>query len=110
MANTKGPQPGQKRMSFANLGTTRGGLDLQGAAINTALVVAQGTFVVDGANSVVVPNTAVTANSMIIISILTPGGTPAGAAPQAIAKSPGVGFTAKGTALDTSTYLYVIIG
>lgn len=110
MANTKGPQSGQKRMSFANLGTTRGGLDLQGPAVMAALVVSQGTFTADGANTVVVPATGVTANSIIMITIKTVGGTPSPTQPNVILLNPGVGFSIKSTALDTSVYNWVCLG
>lgn len=110
MANTKGPMPGQKRMSFANLGLTRGGLSLEGPAVMAALVVAQGTFNANGAIEVVVPATSVTADSIIWITIKTPGGTVPVSPPNVISKTAGVGFSIKSTALDTSIYSFVVVG
>lgn len=68
-----------------------------------------GTFVANGASAVTVADTRVTATSMIIISLNTVGGT-VGAIPAVQTITPGVGFTVAGTASDTSTYNYLIIG
>lgn len=67
-----------------------------------------GTFTANGASSVVVANTSVTANSVIIPTLKTVGGTPAGA-PYVFAISPGVSFTMRAAAGDTSVYNYVIL-
>jgi hypothetical protein len=69
----------------------------------------QGTFVLNGSTAVVVPNVNVDANSVVLISLNTLGGTQ-GAAPTVTAKAAGVSFTVVGTAGDTSTYNYVILG
>ncbi len=68
-----------------------------------------GTFVANGATSVVVADTAVDAGSNIFISLNTVGGT-VGAIPSVKTITPGVGFTVSGTASDTSTYNYLIVG
>jgi predicted acyltransferase (DUF342 family) len=66
-----------------------------------------GTFTLV-AGTVTVANTAVTANSVILPTVKTSGGTRAGL--PDIVPTAGVGFTATSTsALDTSTYNYVIL-
>jgi hypothetical protein len=69
----------------------------------------KGTFTANGATAVVVTNAAVTANSQIIFTLKTIGGTPAGA-PFESAITPGVGFSVKSFAGDTSIYNYIIVG
>lgn len=68
----------------------------------------QGTFTCNGASAVTVANTAVTANSIIIPTLKTVGGT-VGAIPSVKTITPGTGFTIAGTASDTSVYSYVIL-
>jgi len=65
-----------------------------------------GTFAANGATPVVVANTSVTTESVIAVSVKTAGGTPGSVV--SVVVSPGSGFTFTGTALDTSTYNYVI--
>jgi hypothetical protein len=67
-----------------------------------------GTFVANGATAVVVANTNVTANSVIVFTMKTVGGTPAGA-PFLSAVTAGTGFSVKAAAGDTSTYNYLIL-
>jgi hypothetical protein len=68
-----------------------------------------GTFTLTAATPLDVADTAVTANSMILIGLLTPGGT-VGAIPAVQTKTAGVGFNVVGTASDTSIYTYLILG
>ena len=68
-----------------------------------------GTFVANGVTPVTVANSMVTANSAIIITLKTVGGT-VGAVPAIQTITAGTGFTVAGTASDTSTYNYLIIG
>lgn len=68
-----------------------------------------GTFVANGATPVTVANANLTANSIILISLKTVGGT-VGANPAPQTVTPGTGFTVAGTAGDTSTYNYLILG
>lgn len=68
-----------------------------------------GTFTASGVTPVSVSNATVTANSTIIITLKTVGGT-VGACPAIQTITPTTGFTVAGTALDTSTYNYAIIG
>ncbi len=74
-----------------------------------ALPIKGGTFVCNGATPVTVADTAVKAGSNILISLNTVGGT-VGAIPAVQTKTAGTGFTVVGTASDTSTYNYLIIG
>lgn len=68
-----------------------------------------GTFTNNAATAVTTANTLVTANSMILISLNTPGGTSAGAPPNVTAITASTSFVTKGTASDTSIYNYAII-
>ncbi len=80
-----------------------------GGAQVASIPIKGGTFVCDGATPVVVGDTAVDAGSMILIALLTVGGT-VGAIPAVQTITPGTGFTVAGTASDTSTYSYLIVG
>lgn len=68
-----------------------------------------GTFTCNGTTAVTVVNAKVTANSTIIPTLKTVGGT-VGAIPAVKTITPGTGFTIAGTALDTSVYNYRVIG
>jgi hypothetical protein len=71
---------------------------------------ASGTFTaLTGGGPVTVANSAVTANSAIIITLKTVGGT-VGAIPHIATITPGTGFTVVNTTTDTSVYSYVILG
>lgn len=86
------------------------------AATLTMVGVAQGyfpsvgTYINNGATAVTVSNTAVTANSSIIFTLKTVGGTVSASAPNIKTITPGTGFTVAGLASDTSTYNYEIRG
>jgi hypothetical protein len=80
-----------------------------GFSNQAAVLVSQGTFVANGASAVTVANANLTANSMILVTLKTVGGT-VGAIPVPQTVTPGTGFTIAGTAEDTSTYSYLIIG
>ncbi len=81
-----------------------------GALTATTLgVPATGTFTANGVTPVTVSNAAVTANSNILITLKTVGGT-VGALPAIKTITPTTGFTVAGSASDTSVYNYVIIG
>lgn len=69
----------------------------------------QGTFTCNGATPVVVANANITANSQVLITLKTVGGT-VGATPAVKTITAGTGFTVAGTASDTSVYSYAIIG
>lgn len=68
-----------------------------------------GTVTLNGTSQVTVANTAVTANSIIVFTLKTVGGT-VGAQPVVDTITAGTGFTCKGTASDTSVYNYRVIG
>lgn len=70
-----------------------------------------GTVVLDEATPVTVANANVTANSIILFTLKTVGGTVvAGQGPNVMTITPGTGFTVAGASTDTSTYNYLIIG
>lgn len=73
------------------------------------LPVAVGQFTCNGTTAVTVTNAAVTANSIIVPTLATVGGT-VGALPAVKTITPGTGFTIAGTASDTSVYNYLILG
>jgi len=68
----------------------------------------RGTFVLNGATPVTVSALGVTANSNILITLSSVGGT-VGALPAVQTKTAGTGFTVAGTASDTSTYDFLIL-
>lgn len=68
-----------------------------------------GTFIATGTTPVTVVNANLTATSNVDITLNTVGGT-VGAVPAIKTVTPQTGFTVAGTALDTSTYNYVIEG
>ena len=74
----------------------------------TELYGSSDTFTANGATGVDVANTAVTANSVILITLKTVGGT-VGAVPAIKTITAGTGFNVAGTASDTSVYNYRII-
>lgn len=67
-----------------------------------------GTFTANGTSSVTVVEPKITANSSVIITLKTVGGT-VGAIPSIKTITPGTGFTVSGTASDTSVYNYKIL-
>lgn len=69
-----------------------------------------GTFVCNGVTPVTVAEPNVGANSAIVITLKTVGGT-VSVVPLTIETiTPGTGFTVQGQASDTSTYNYLVIG
>lgn len=68
-----------------------------------------GTWVCNGTTPVTVVNPLVTANSVIITTIKTVGGTVSAGVPNVKTITAGVGFTIAGAASDTSTYNYTIL-
>ena len=85
---------------FTNL-TVSGLLTLSGSAV--------GTFVATAATAVTVANTLIAANSLVLISLNTPGGT-VGAQPHLTTLTAGTSFSVIASASDTSTYTYAIVG
>ena len=81
----------------------------QVAPINNDLATMHGTVTLNGATQVTVANTAITANSVVVFTLKTVGGT-VGAVPVIDTITAGTGFTVKGTALDTSVYNYRVFG
>ncbi len=67
-----------------------------------------GTFTANGASDVTVAAPQVTADSVVLITLKTVGGT-VGAVPAIQTITPGTGFTVAGTASDTSIYNFVVL-
>jgi len=65
----------------------------------------RGTFTMNGATPVVVADTLTLANSCVLFTLKTVGGT-VGAYPSVKTITAGTGFTVAGTAADTSVYNY----
>lgn len=120
MAAVISPVPGAKVLTQAQLVATMS-VPVLGpvpSAIATLAVLAQfltglapsGTYTsLTGGGAVTVADTRVTANSVIIFTLKTLGGTPT-AAPYVATITPGTGFTVKGSASgDTSVYNYLIL-
>lgn len=66
------------------------------------------TFTCNGTTNVTVAWPDVTANSIIVPTLKTVGGT-VGAIPRVTTITPGIGFTMAGTASDTSVYNLLIL-
>jgi hypothetical protein len=79
-----------------------------GVGAVTTLGWATGTFTANGATPVTVAAASVTANSIIIATLKTVGGT-VGALPTVKTITPTTGFTVAATAGDTSVYNYAVI-
>ena len=102
-------QPGQKITSFP-VQTKPGLMPIDtGGPVVASIPVGGGTVIANGATGVVVADARVTANSIIIFTLKTVGGT-VGAIPAIQTITPGTGFTVAGTASDSSTYSYAILG
>ena len=100
------PIAGAAILPIANGGT--GGSNLATNLLGLPTQFVTGTFVCAGAANVTVANAAISTTSLIIISLNTVGGT-VGAIPHV--KTIGAGtMDVVGTAADTSTYNYMIIG
>lgn len=67
-----------------------------------------GTLTLNGTTPVPVPTAAVTAKSRIFLTVQAPGGTPSGVA-YVSSRTPGVSFSVKGAAGDTSTVAWLIV-
>lgn len=67
-----------------------------------------GTFTANGTTSVVVTTTAASDTMIVVMSLKTVGGTPAGA-PYIFAKTNGTSFSVRAVAGDTSVYNWAII-
>lgn len=67
----------------------------------------RGTVTVNGVTNVSVTNSEVTANSVIILTVKTIGGTMRNAYVSSV--TPGTGFTVRSLTGDTSVYNYLII-
>lgn len=100
-------QSGQVRLSnFGAVTLVNAGYP---CTISCYFTLSQGTVTLNGATPVTVANTRMTANSVVIFTLKTVGGTVSPNSPTVLTTTPGTGFTAGGTAADTSIYNYVIV-
>lgn len=104
MANTT-----LQRIIFAARAIVTGGVVGAQAGGSVNHLETGGTFVLNGVTPVTVVEPKVTANSSVVISLKTVGGT-VGALPAIQTITVGTGFTIQGTAADTSIYQYLVIG
>lgn len=81
-----------------------------GGPMMTSMQIGGGTFTMNGATPVTVADARVTANSIIVFTVITPAGTISPTAPNVLTKTPGTGFTVGGVALDTGAYAYALFG
>lgn len=97
-------QPGQNIVSplpaLALIPVDNGGPEV------SSIEAGQGTVVLNGNTPVTVADKNVTANSVIVFTLKTVGGS-VGAYPAIQTITPGSGFTVAGTSGDTSTYNYL---
>lgn len=100
--------PVQSGQKFPSLNSIKAIPGDTGAAVVASVLVSFGTVTLNGVTPVTVANPAVTANSIIIFTLKTVGGTVSSADLETV--TPGTGFTVQGSASDTSTYSYVILG
>lgn len=87
-----------------------GNVPTGGSALATDHFETGGTFTCNGATPVTVTEPKVSANSAIVITLKTVGGTVSPTLPYIATITAGTGFTVTGTALDTSIYNYLVIG
>lgn len=100
-------QPGQTKTTWP----TQGKMNIDnGGPQHTYLPTLAGTVTLNGATPQTVLTSAVTAGSIILLTLKTASGTVSPNAPNVLTITPGTGFTVAGTAGDNSTYNYVIIG
>jgi hypothetical protein len=91
-------------------GAFNGFLEVEnGGPVPTRIPLSRGTVVLNGATPVTVAAPSLTADSVIVFGLKTVGGT-VGATPAPKTVTPGTGFTVAGTAGDTSTYNWMVIG
>lgn len=77
--------------------------------VSCYFTLSQGTVTLNGVTPITVANALVTANSVVIFTLKTVGGTVSANAPNVLTITPGTGFTVGGSASDTSLYTYVIL-
>jgi hypothetical protein len=99
-------QPGQELVSLSAGAVMP--ID-NGGARAASVPIGFGTVTVNGVTPVTVVDAGVTAQSIILFTLKTVGGT-VGAIPSVKTITLGTGFTVAGTASDTSTYNYARFG
>lgn len=89
--------------------TTGGFLTFLGGTQSSVIRATGGTFTCTSGGNIVVPDTAVTTNSVVLMSAKTSAGSPA-AAPGVSALTAGASFSARCVTSDTSVYNYWVLG
>lgn len=74
------------------------------------LALASGTVVVNGVTPATVVDVGVTANSVVVFTVKTVGGTVSASPPNVLTITPGTSFTVGALASDTSTYNWLRLG
>jgi hypothetical protein len=92
-----------------NVSPPQGFVEIADGPTKSQFRMVSGTFTLNGATPVAVAETSIAATSMVLISLKTPAGT-VGAQPAVQSITAGTGFSVAGTANDTSTYNYLVIG
>lgn len=85
-----------------------GSVVLRGNSLSVPSPNRSGTFTANNAVAVVVPATGITANSVVLLTVKTPGGANAGSA-IVVSTIPGASFTVTSGVADTSVYNWLII-
>lgn len=106
------PNSAQKLTNFPAMTALRpGNIQVQNSGpVFVAVPAGGGTVTLNGATPITVADARVTANSIIVFTLKTVGGTVSATAPNILTITPGTGFTVAGVALDTSIYNYAIFG
>ena len=103
-------QSGAKNFNLINSGKISRLQQDNGGPLIGGVLVQGGTLTLNGATPVTVVDAGVTANSVIILTLKTVGGTVSPTCPNVLTITPGTGFTVGGAAADVSQYNWVRIG
>lgn len=98
---------GVRRLDTFGTGTQVTGIGAP-CTVSCFFMLSSGTVTLTEATPVVVAAATVTANSTIVFTLKTVGGT-VGAYPAVQTITPGTGFTVAGSASDTSVYNFTVI-
>ncbi len=104
-ATTSSPQQGVIHTNPISVG---GSFPYNGGPQSSVVNANGGTLTCTGGGTITVANTKVTANSSIVLTLKTVGGTVA--APFIATITAGTGFTVTCGGSDTSVYNYIILG
>lgn len=80
-----------------------------GCTVRCFFLLSSGTVTLNGVTPVTVVAPQITANSTIVLTLKTVGGTVSPNAPNVLTITPATGFTVGGSASDTSIYNFTVI-